>query len=201
MIKWLNRLLLALLLCLAVCRVNAGEFSDLKATIQSRAPAIAELKAAGLLKEGPGGLLVGNDSIDSAQRELLESENADRERMFQILAEYSGQSTDEIRKTFTRMAMAASGHNASTPPANTDSTSTATARPSQPAGTANDLPAKIVTRPFANIYKEPRDGVKVRENVPAFNAYSVSERIPGWYRVSTGKPQCQPWMDEGRGCH
>jgi serine/threonine-protein kinase PpkA len=201
MTRWLDRLLLAVLLCLAVCRADAGEFSDLKATIQSRAPAIAELKTAGLIKEGPGGLLVGNDSLDPAQRELLESENADRERMFQILAEYSGQSTDEIRKTFTRMAMAASGHTASTPPANTNSTSSSpsasTARPSQPAGTANDLPAKILTRPFANIYKEPRDGVKVRENVPAFSAYSVSERVPGWYRVSTGGPNGSlGWMKE-----
>jgi hypothetical protein len=78
-----------LLLLLAMfTQVRADEFDDVKQAVQLPSSAIQELKQRGVIREGPGGLLQGAATeIDPAQRNLVDSENADRTRLFQLIAQ------------------------------------------------------------------------------------------------------------------
>jgi len=190
------RLLLPLLLLSTALSAFADDFADVKETIQLRAPAVQELKARGLLREGAKGLLeAASAAIDPAQRNLLDLENADRTRMFQLIAQRNHSTPEEVARAFERMAASApkpqmptAAAPSTTSPPVSSSPSTADSGPSRPV--SNDrsavLPLKVLTRPFANIYvSQEENAQKVRENVPAFSAFYVYQKDSGWYQVGT----------------
>jgi serine/threonine-protein kinase PpkA len=202
------RILLALLLYLTSMAARADDFSDLKEAIQLRAPAILELKARGLIREGSNGLLEGaSDAIDPEQQKLLELENGDRQRIFQLIAQRNHVTPEEVAQDFQRLvATAPKPSAAATPP---PVVTTHSAVPAPPAVTAqpavppappansgpsgpvrNDrsaaLPLKVLTKPFAKIFAAPQENAqKVRENVPAFSAFYVYQKENGWYQVGS----------------
>jgi uncharacterized protein YdbL (DUF1318 family) len=200
------RLLLLLLLTFVAITVFGDDFSDLKETIQLRAPAVQELKSRGLLSEGANGLLeAGSNALDPAQQNILDLENSDRTKMFQLIAERNHTTPEEVAQTFGRMAAAALQPAASTAPmsAAEPSASQPAAPDSGPSSPmSNDrtaaLPLKVLTRPFANIYAAPQDQAqKVRENVPAFSAFYVYQKTGGWYQVGADNHGSKTgWMRE-----
>jgi len=110
-------LVLFTILALPLTSVRADEFAELKQSAQLRAPAIEELKQQGVLHEGPGGTLVPNsDTITPEQRNLLNLENFERAKLFQLIAVRTGKSVDEIKTTFERMSGASSSPSARTQP-------------------------------------------------------------------------------------
>ena len=164
-----------------------------------------QLKAEGMFAEAPDGLLQASGSIEPAQQELLQLENADRTRVFQLVGERTGKDASEVATAFARMASAASVQKTPGPSASAAS----------PAATPSDRPVakgaenrgptgapavglKVLTRPFASLYNDAQPAAaKTRENLPAFSAYYVSEKAPGWYHVSnTAKGASAGWLKE-----
>lgn len=198
------------LLLAMVTQVRGDEFDDVKQAVQLRSSAIQELKQRGVFHEGPGGLLEGAATeIDPAQRNLIDSENADRTRLFQLIAQRFGTTPDEVARTFARKAAAALPVTAAKPPAVPTVPDTAGKQEPLPTAEANRggsrpiasdrssvLPLKVLTRPFANIYATPaEDAHKVRENTPAFSAYYVYQKTDGWYEVgSDNRGKKVGWM-------
>lgn len=203
---------------MTLCPARADEFADLKQSVQLRSPAIEDLKKAGVFREGPAGLLLpSSDSISPEQHAMLDIENTERAKLFQLIATRAGKRPDEIASTFVRLAGTSRPPSTPLPPATPQPPSTVPAShppvstPAPPAATtaasaepmrpmpksANGvLPLKVLTRPLSNIYSDPQEtGSIVRENVPAFSAFYVYEKTDAWYRVgSDNRGKKLGWM-------
>ncbi len=191
-----------LLLLLPRLPLRAGEFEELKENVQLRASSIHELKEKGVLQEGSDGLLVaGTRALEAAQRDLLESENADRARLFTLIAGRTRATPAEVAAKFARSAQTVSpiarnvtpdpwpgpppGPTPPLPQPGPTPPGDATPLVSERTGV---LPMKVLARPFSNIYDAPAaDGILLRENVPAFTTFYVyqDKKSDGWYQVGS----------------
>ncbi|TSA57380.1 MAG: DUF1318 domain-containing protein [Methylophilaceae bacterium] len=172
---------------------KADTLTDLKTTVLLRAETIKTLKGQGVVQEGPGGLLVAGRSISPPQERLMQEENVDRQKLFDIIATKTGKSATEIALAFEQMAKSGSRTSvpSPTPIAPKESTPLPPVAPTDkqsnsPLGNARSeaLPMKIITRPFGSIHEEPNiTARKVQENVPAFTIYYVYRKTGDWYEV------------------
>lgn len=176
------------LLSLALAHVAlASDLDDLKRSVQLRAAAVETLKGQGVLAEGPDGLLVARGDIPVTQKRILDDENADRTRIFAIIAARLKTSPGEVAGRFA--GMAAKGAPPSRPaapalppaplPQNRDAGPRGAAAPS--GGPA----PKVITRPAAAMLAEPETSAKVvRADVPAFSIWYVSKKMGDWFQVA-----------------
>jgi hypothetical protein len=177
--------------------VRAGEFEDLKARVWQRAKSLQELKDRAVLREGGDGLLqAAEGQIDSAESEVMDAENADRTRLFELIARRTGSTPDKVAGEFARRAAvpqparpAAKASAPAVPTANASPPQRETPdRPTEPM--RNDrtavLPLKVLTKPFSNVYTAPdANAQKLRDNVPAFTSLYVYEKRGGWYQTGS----------------
>lgn len=169
---------------------RASELEDLKRSVQLRAEAVMTLKQKGILREGPDGLLVAEADIPVPQKRLLDEENSDRARIFAAIAGRLKSTPDDVAARFARMAAAKSGPVAAQQPARSlppvpSKRETASRVPSPPAGGPS---AKVIIRPSAVILAGPeRDARVVRNDVPAFSIWYVSQRKGDWFEIAASE--------------
>lgn len=200
---------------------HADEYSTLKDAIQSRAPAVHEMKASGNVREGLNGLLEAGGTLNSAEKFLLASENSDRTKMFQLIGTRTGKSAEEVGKAFASGARAAQPvppkPAAQSPqekpettvppvsprpplPASSSEASSKQPSPAQevPSSGSTGMKTKVLTRPFASMFASD-DGAasKVSENIPAFTIYYVYQKKGQWYQVGRdNRGKVDGWMKE-----
>jgi serine/threonine-protein kinase PpkA len=177
--------LLILVLVIGIGEARADEFDEIKQSVGRRAPELKELKEIGVIREGAGGLLEGGSvKIDPAQQKILESENADRTRLFRLIAQRCQKTSNEVADTFAQMAEIAEKKRTAAVSPSTSATATVT--PTPPPIVQSTPRPKVLTRPFANIYSGPTEtSQKVLENTPAFKAYFVYQKVNDWYEVGS----------------
>ena len=78
-------------------------FQKLKSQVQSQAGDLAALKERALASEGPRGFLAGAESLDLAQRELVQRENYYREQIFDFIARKTGTDRERVAAAFAAM--------------------------------------------------------------------------------------------------
>ncbi|MCK9588552.1 MAG: DUF1318 domain-containing protein [Terrimicrobiaceae bacterium] len=184
-------LLVGMVLFLALNpRAWASELEDLKRSVQLRAEAVATLKQQGILREGPDGLLVADAGLPVPQKRLLDEENSDRARIFAIIASERKTSLTDVAAQFARMAAAKNGPAATQPPTQA-LPPVQSKRDDAPRG-SSPLPggpsAKVIIRPSAVILAGPeRDARVVRNDVPAFSIWYVSQRKGDWFEITASE--------------
>jgi len=92
--------------------LSADEESDLQQRVRERAPAIAALKTSCTIKEDGNGGLLTLKRLEPQQMTAIDAENADRRRIFELVAEKSKQPIDAVTKRFAERI----GKNAQTCP-------------------------------------------------------------------------------------
>jgi hypothetical protein len=188
--------LIALLLVVLDFSLRAAEFDELKENVRLRARSLQEMKERGLAREGSDGLLQpGVGPIEATQRGLLDAENADRARLFDLIAARTKTTRGEVVAQFARQAQARETVASTTANSNTSSTpersnpqSDKTSSSPLIGNRTGVLPMKVLTRPFSNIYDAPSaEGKLLRENVPAFTIFYVyqDKKQEGWYQVGS----------------
>lgn len=75
-------------------------FVKFKEMVKEQAPAVAALKTQGLASEGRSGFLVGAETLDLQQRELIQKENYYREKLFAIIALHTEVPVGEVASLF-----------------------------------------------------------------------------------------------------
>lgn len=75
-------------------------FADagIKDRLAKRLPAINKLKATGLVGENNKGYLEAKGKLSPEDKKVIEEENADRKKIYAMLAKKTGQSVDLVRK-------------------------------------------------------------------------------------------------------
>jgi len=79
-------------------------YRKIRDLIQTQTAQLATLKAQHNAAEGPRGFLTGNETLDLAQRELVQKENYYREQLFQTIARHTGMTPEQVAATFVSMA-------------------------------------------------------------------------------------------------
>lgn len=160
---------------------RADEFDDLKASIQSRSATVRSQKDTGMLTEGPTGFLMPSPSANAEARNVADAENSARLRMFGLVATRSGKAVDEVARRYADLAGARISRPTSEP-AQGSSTPEGDFVPISP---GSSLPLKVLTRPSSPMYENSSEDARmVTTEVPAFSAWMVRARIPGWYQLS-----------------
>jgi serine/threonine-protein kinase PpkA len=148
------RAVLPLLLVLTMTAAWADDFTDLKEAIQLREPAVKELKAHGMLREGPNGFLESaSGAIDPAQRNILDRENSERLRMFQLVAQRNHLRPEEVAQAFQHLAARAPQFQAATPAAPVAAAQPVTSEP--PANSQPSRPVSNDRSPAQPVTSEP----------------------------------------------
>jgi len=75
---------------------NAGSAAKLKARMKKRLPAINALKEKGLVGENNKGYLEGREKLSDEDAKIVTEENADRKKIYAMLAKKLGQQIDVI---------------------------------------------------------------------------------------------------------
>jgi len=75
---------------------NAGTAAELKARMKKRLPAINALKEKGLIGENNKGYLEARAKLSDADAKIVAEENADRKKIYAMLAKKLGQPIDVI---------------------------------------------------------------------------------------------------------
>ena len=89
------------------------QIKEVMGRIQKRTPELAKLKDAGTVGETCRGLIeTVKPSEDKAVNKLVADENADREKLFRLLASKTGTTAEKVRLNFAafRFKKAAKGH-------------------------------------------------------------------------------------------
>jgi len=180
---------IAFFLCLN-SQAQASELDDLKRSVQLRAEAVATLKQQGILREGPDGLLVAESDIPVPKKRLLDDENSDRARIFAIIASERNTSPDDVAVRFARMAAQKNDSSAAKP--TTKALPPEQSRREDAPRGSMPLPggpsAKVIIRPSAVVLANPeRDARVVRNDVPAFSIWYVTQRTGDWFEVSASE--------------
>lgn len=171
----------ALLLATSIPAVNAGEFDDLKASIQFRMPKLREFKESGFISEGPNGFLLPSANASAEVRAIADTENSERLRMFGIVASRSGISVDMVAKRFVEMAQIANPRPLPETPPPIQSRETDFV----PIAEGSSLPLKVLTRPKSSMHEEPSDASKIVDGeVSPFSAWVVLAKQNNWYKLS-----------------
>lgn len=170
----------AVLLAASVIAAIAGEFEDLKASLQKRTLKLRELKDSKSISEGPNGFLVSSAEATAEARAVVDAENFERLRMFGLVSKQSGMSVDEVARRFSEMAhddipVSRPGIQ---PPAG------APAHDYVPVAEGSSLPLKVLTRPDSPMYAEPSEGSRILNgSVPPFSAWVVLAKENNWYKL------------------
>ncbi len=90
-------------------------YDGVKQTLQEQSPKIFKLKNQNLTAEGLRGYLTSSERLDLAQRELVQRENYNREKMFAIIAKRAGKTPEEVGATFRKLAERFSGSSSIAP--------------------------------------------------------------------------------------
>lgn len=86
----------------------AADVESITERMRERLPAIDELKEAGTIGENNRALLEARSELEREQRELIQEENADRQTLYELVAERTDQSLDEVaRQRAARIAQLA----------------------------------------------------------------------------------------------
>ena len=171
----------AVLLAASVLAANAGEFENLKASIQFRIPKLRELKGAGLISEGPRGFLVPSADAPAEARAIVDTENSERLRMFGLVASRSGMSVDEVARRFVDMAQVANPR----PLPGMPPSSEARGMDFVTVAEGSSLPLKVLTRPESPMHAEPSEESRILDSkVPPFSAWVVLAKENNWYKLA-----------------
>jgi uncharacterized protein YdbL (DUF1318 family) len=160
----------------------AGDYEDLKASIQLRMPQIQGLKKAGFASEGPNGFLSHSDAATAEVRSVIDAENSERLRMFGIVAQQSDIPVDEVAQRFARMAV-----DVTSAPVSSAATPKTTAPRTDyvPVSEGSSLPLKVLARPKSPMYAESSESSRiVNGEVPSFSAWIVIKKTNEWYYLS-----------------
>jgi uncharacterized protein YdbL (DUF1318 family) len=99
---------LAAVVVLGVCAVAvADEMAELRGRFQARDAAVSKLKAEGVLGETSVGLLEAPKEAEAGARKVMAEENADRRRLYQLIAERESATPEAVadraaRRNFAR---------------------------------------------------------------------------------------------------
>lgn len=97
-----------LVLAAGVCAgATADEMTELRQRFQARDAAVSKLKAEGVIGETALGVLDVPKDADAAARKLMGEENADRRRLYELIAEKEGAAVATVadraaRRNFAR---------------------------------------------------------------------------------------------------
>lgn len=69
---------------------NADDMESLKRRFEQRLPEVKKIKSAGLAGETFEGFVLVRTSVSAAQQELLDAENADRKKLYALIAAQAG---------------------------------------------------------------------------------------------------------------
>lgn len=180
---------------------RADEYTEIREAVQRRDSSIKFFKSQGLLVEGPNGLLIAAGEVEPSVQALMDKENSNRSRIFELIAVRNGVGPGEVAALFRQMATA--GTAGDPIPPNTPSP-VAPALPPDAAGPPSPppaplasppptdttapqpsaLPSKIVTRPMSRILAEPESGAGlVQEDADGFSVYYVLGERDGWHQI------------------
>ena len=82
---------------------------DAAERIRERLPALDDLKQEGKVGEDNAGFVAERGAVSSAERQLIQAENADRRELYQVVARRSGQTVEEVgQQRAVRIAQIAS---------------------------------------------------------------------------------------------
>ena len=182
-----KRILTICVLLMFIRTLCAESYQEIKESIHARSAVISLLKAQGLFKEGSTGLLEAGGQLDALQQLTLRSENKDRSRIFEIIAQRTGKKKDDIGRAFAAKAAvsdplssasqrpAAAGDR---PPSSPSSAGQSQPQPepvapapqpprqtpsdaqdptSSDTTAASSVKLKVLTRPRSRIFTEPRE--------------------------------------------
>lgn len=79
-------------------------FRKFRELVQTQASQLATLKSQHNAAEGPRGMLTSSETLDLAQRELVQKENFYREQVFQTIARHTGMTPEQVAELFATMA-------------------------------------------------------------------------------------------------
>ena len=82
----------------------AGTFEDFKEQVRVQSEGIAALKDATMATETDKGYLLGSERLNMEQRRLLQEENVLREKVFDLIAQRTGRTRQEVAAIFSEMA-------------------------------------------------------------------------------------------------
>ena len=174
-------LFVALFFTLSSIAAKAEEFEDLKATIQARSETIRRFKTESMLKEGGAGFLVPSTTATAEARHVADEENTARLRMFGLIATRSGKTVDEVARHYADLA------GPSSVPSDDPHSQDSSAPPGGfvPVSPGSSLPLKVLSRPFSPMLETSSESARiVVAELPAFSAWVVRHKVPGWYQVS-----------------
>lgn len=101
--KITSTLVLSLILALLLPTVAAAnELDEVKSRIKDRFDATMAIKRAGLAGENNVGLLEARGSLSAEQRQVVNAENKDRERLYELLAQSGDSSPSQVARYFAR---------------------------------------------------------------------------------------------------
>jgi len=95
----LIRLVPIFLLSLAFAlTLGAQSASEIQERIRDRLPEVDSLKLSGIAGENNRGYLEAREEVSSEQKKLIEDENTDRKKLYQIAARRASVSLEEVEK-------------------------------------------------------------------------------------------------------
>ena len=87
-----------LLIALTAVFFTAGLHASAQQRIKERLPALDALKQEGKVGENNLGYVEARGSVTGPQRQLIAAENADREELYSVVAQRSGQTVEDVGK-------------------------------------------------------------------------------------------------------
>lgn len=171
---------------------SADEFDDLKASIQARSATVRSYKNTGMLTEGSTGFLVPAANATAEARNVADTENSARLRMFGLVATRSGKAVDEVARSYADLA----GARTSPSPVPPTEASSTPVGDFVPVSSGSSLPLKVLARPSSPMYENSSEDARmITAEVPAFSAWMVRSRTSGWYQLSESLPgRAAGWM-------
>ncbi len=99
----MNRYLFTLLAGLSMllgaanfARADSDAMKALQKNFQERYPAVQKLKAAGVIGETSTGVLEAREKIDGEGQQLIDAENSDRAKLYQLIADQEGVTPEKV---------------------------------------------------------------------------------------------------------
>ena len=177
----------------------AESYQEIKEAIHARSAVISLLKAQGLFKEGSTGFLEAGGQLDALQQLTLTSENKDRSRIFEVIAQRTGKNKADIGRAFAAKAAVSDPLSSASqrpsaagdrPPSSPSSAGQSQPQPepvapapqpprqtpsdaqdptSSDTTAASSVKLKVLTRPRSRIFTEPREA-----------SQSAAENVPSF---------------------
>ena len=94
----MRTLTISLLFCSLLIGIANLADAGIKERLAKRLPAINKLKASGLVGENNKGFLEPREKLSASDKKVVEEENADRRKIYEMLAKKLGQSVMLVQK-------------------------------------------------------------------------------------------------------